>query len=69
LGRERLAANLRRRSGASRRRRAYRKRSTSSSSARVREAIGSRGHWLAFERSLAWQLKDWIDRRCIRRFA
>jgi hypothetical protein len=35
----------------------------------VREAIGSRGHWLAFERSLAWQLKDWIDRRCIRRFA
>jgi hypothetical protein len=31
-------------------------------------AIGGRGHWLAFEGRWAWWLKDWIDRRFMRRF-
>jgi len=32
-------------------------------------AIGGRGRWLAFEGTLAWRLKDWIDRRFMRRFS
>jgi selenide,water dikinase len=32
-------------------------------------AIGGRGSWLTFEGRAAWQLKDWIDRRFMRRFA
>jgi selenide,water dikinase len=32
-------------------------------------AIGGRGRFVAFEGSLAWRLKDWIDRRFMRRFA
>lgn len=32
-------------------------------------AIGGRGRWLAFEGRYAWWLKDWIDRRFIRRFS
>jgi pyridine nucleotide-disulfide oxidoreductase family protein len=33
-----------------------------------RRAIAGRGHWLAFEGRWAWWLKDWIDRRFMRRF-
>jgi selenide,water dikinase len=32
-------------------------------------AIGGRGRFLAFEGGLAWRLKDWLDRRFMRRFA
>jgi selenide,water dikinase len=32
-------------------------------------AIGGRGRFLAFEGRLAWRLKDFIDRRFMRRFA
>jgi len=32
-------------------------------------AIGGRGRFLAFEGRLAWRLKDWLDRRFMRRFA
>lgn len=31
-------------------------------------AIGGRGRWLAFEGRWAWRLKDWLDRRFMRRF-
>jgi selenide,water dikinase len=32
-------------------------------------AIGGRGRFIAFEGRLAWRLKDWLDRRFMRRFA
>jgi pyridine nucleotide-disulfide oxidoreductase family protein len=32
-------------------------------------AIGARGDWLSFDGAAAWWLKDWIDRRFMRRFA
>jgi selenide,water dikinase len=32
-------------------------------------AIGGRGRWLAFEGRWAWRLKDWLDRRFMRRFS
>ena len=31
-------------------------------------AIGGRGRWLSFEGRWAWRLKDWLDRRFMRRF-
>ena len=31
-------------------------------------AVGGRGRFLAFEGRLAWRLKDWLDRRFMRRF-
>jgi pyridine nucleotide-disulfide oxidoreductase family protein len=31
-------------------------------------AIGGRGRWVSFEGRWAWRLKDWIDRRFMRRF-
>jgi selenide,water dikinase len=31
-------------------------------------AIGGRGRWLAFEGRWSWRLKDWLDRRFMRRF-
>jgi pyridine nucleotide-disulfide oxidoreductase family protein len=33
------------------------------------QAIGGRGRWLAFEGRWAWRLKDWLDRRFMRRFS
>lgn len=32
-------------------------------------AIGGRGRFMAFEGRLAWRLKDWLDRRFMRRFS
>ncbi len=32
-------------------------------------AIGGRGRFIAFEGRFAWRLKDWLDRRFMRRFA
>lgn len=32
-------------------------------------AVGGRGRFIAFEGRLAWRLKDWLDRRFMRRFS